>query len=65
MGDGWRVAVRIVTRRAQQALTVPVSAVFPWEASWSDATVSASARMGVFVVDGGRAVRLEPGQDGQ
>lgn len=54
-GDGWRVAVRIVTRRAQQALTVPVSAVFPWEASWSDATVSASARMGVFVVDSGRA----------
>jgi HlyD family secretion protein len=30
LGDGWRVVARILTRREPRALTVPVSAVFPW-----------------------------------
>ena len=30
LGDGWRVVARILTRREAGALTVPVSAVFPW-----------------------------------
>ena len=30
LGDGWRVVARILTRREPGALTVPVSAVFPW-----------------------------------
>jgi HlyD family secretion protein len=30
LGDGWRVVARILTRREPAALTVPVSAVFPW-----------------------------------
>jgi HlyD family secretion protein len=30
LGDGWRVVARILTRREPGAMTVPVSAVFPW-----------------------------------
>jgi len=30
LGDGWRVRVRLPTLQVTQALTVPVSAVFPW-----------------------------------
>ncbi|MFA6262742.1 MAG: efflux transporter periplasmic adaptor subunit, partial [Bacteroidia bacterium] len=48
LGDGFRVAVRIVTRSEAQVLRVPVSAVFPH-----------GAGVAVFVVDGGRA-RLKP-----
>lgn len=46
LGDGYRVSVRIVTLRREQALQVPVSAVF----SRADAT-----GMAVLVVEGGRA----------
>lgn len=46
LGDGYRVGVRIVTQSQDQALKVPVSAVFPR----SDTT-----GMAVFVLDRGRA----------
>jgi HlyD family secretion protein len=46
LGDGYRVAVRIVTEDRDGATTVPVSAVFPRP----DA-----AGMAVFMLDGGRA----------
>ncbi len=55
LGDGFRVGVRIVTRSEKQALTVPVSAVFPLAAE----AASAPGASGVFVLDGGRA-RLKP-----
>ena len=57
-GDGWRVTVRIVTRRAQDVLTVPVSAVFPWTGPLAPEDAPprpAPQRMGLFVVEGGRA----------
>ncbi len=50
LGDGYRVGVRIVTRRVEDALRVPVSAVFPRPGGQGTA---------VFVVDGERA-RLTP-----
>ncbi len=50
LGDGYRVGVRIVTRREEKALQVPVSAVFPRPGGEGHA---------VFVVDGDRA-RLQP-----
>lgn len=49
LGDGFRVAVAIVTRRLDDALRVPVSAVFPRPAGGH----------AVFVVDGAR-VRVQP-----
>jgi HlyD family secretion protein len=55
LGDGFRVAVRIVTRAEEGVLRVPVSAVFPLPADGS----GASPGMAVFVLDGGRA-RLQP-----
>jgi HlyD family secretion protein len=65
LGDGYRVGVRIVTRSEAQALTVPVSAVFPLPPSATSAAAAASApggaTHGVFVLDGGRA-RLQPVQ---
>lgn len=51
LGDGFRVGVRIVTRAEDQALVVPVGAVFPLPA---DAR-GVSPGMAVFVVDGDRA----------
>lgn len=45
LGDGFRVGVRIVTRRVEDALRVPVSAVFP----------RPEGGMGVFVVQARRA----------
>lgn len=45
LGDGYRVGVRIVTRHLDDALRVPVSAVFP----------RPDGGHAVFVVDGGRA----------
>jgi HlyD family secretion protein len=45
LGDGFRVAVRIVTRQQADALRVPVSAVFP----------RPEGGYAVFVVEGGRA----------
>nr|WP_316640728.1 efflux transporter periplasmic adaptor subunit [uncultured Roseateles sp.] len=47
LGDGYRVGVRIVTLAMEQALQVPVSAVFP--------VAGAEGGMAVFVVEAGRA----------
>jgi HlyD family secretion protein len=47
LGDGYRVAVRIVTQQVPQALQVPVSAVFP--------RPEQAGAMAVFVVRDGRA----------
>lgn len=56
LGDGYRVGVRILTRSAEGALLVPVSAVFPLPRV-------AAGRHAVFRVEGGRArlteVKLE------
>lgn len=49
LGDGFRVTVRIVTRQVDDALRVPVSAVFP----------RPEGGHAVFVVDAGHA-RLQP-----
>jgi len=57
LGDGYRVSVRIVTLSEDNALQVPVSAVFPLPAGGEavgDGS-TAAARHAVFVVDGGRA----------
>jgi HlyD family secretion protein len=48
MGDGFRVVVRVITNRVEQALVVPVGALFPNEGG-----------MAVYRVDG-RRVRLTP-----
>jgi HlyD family secretion protein len=53
LGDGFRVAVRIVTLALDSAVQVPTSAVFPLPAA--EGGEAAAARMAVFVVDGGRA----------
>lgn len=59
LGDGYRVAVRIVTRGEPKVLQVPVSAVFPRPG----AVPAGAPAHAVFVVAGGRAqlrpVRLE------
>jgi HlyD family secretion protein len=57
LGDGYRVSVRIVTLSEDNALQVPVSAVFPLPAGGAAAGggATAAARHAVFVVDGGRA----------
>lgn len=54
LGDGFRVAVRVVTRSEAQVLRVPVSAVFPRPQAPGDA---------VFLLQDGRA-RLQPVQVG-
>ncbi|HOX68507.1 MAG TPA: efflux transporter periplasmic adaptor subunit [Burkholderiaceae bacterium] len=61
LGDAFRVEVHIVTVAIDQALMVPVSAVFPLPAEARDADVNGrrEQRFAVFVVDGGRA-RLKP-----
>lgn len=60
LGDGYRVAVRIVTLSQREALTVPVSAVFPLPEGSADAAPAPSApRHAVFRLEGGRA-RLQP-----
>jgi len=62
LGDGWRVVVRILTRQEADVLRVPVSAVFPWGGPAGEGAAQESAeRMGVFVLEGGRA-RLRPVQ---
>lgn len=62
LGDGWRVVVRILTRQEADVLRVPVSAVFPWSGPAGEGAAQESAeRMGVFVLEGGRA-RLRPVQ---
>lgn len=50
LGDGFRVSVRLVVQRVDDALRVPVSAVFPRPGQ---------AGMAVFTIEGGRA-RLVP-----
>jgi HlyD family secretion protein len=55
LGDGYRVGVRILTQRVEDALRVPVSAVFPLPPEGN----GVSPGFAVFVVDGGRA-RLQP-----
>ncbi len=69
LGDAYRVSVRIITLARENAIQVPVSAVFPLSAQAStDASGSgnggndgndAAPRHAVFVADGGRA-RLVP-----
>lgn len=49
MGDGFRVTLRILTRQVDQAVLVPVGALFP----------IGDGGMGVFRVDGARA-KLQP-----
>jgi HlyD family secretion protein len=62
LGDGWRVVVRIITRQEADVLRVPVSAVFPWSGPVGEGAAQDTAeRMGVFVLEGGRA-RLRPVQ---
>ncbi len=69
LGDGYRVGVRIVTRSEPKVLQVPVSAVFPAQASEPTATqatpaasgTTAAAGSAVFIVDQQR-VRLQPVQ---
>lgn len=48
LGDGYRVGVRLVVRHEENALRVPVSAVFPRE-------VDGRREMAVFVIESGRA----------
>lgn len=48
LGDGYRVAVKVMTRRQDGALLVPVSAVFPLPGA-------EPGRHAVFVAEGGRA----------
>ncbi|MCR5882003.1 HlyD family efflux transporter periplasmic adaptor subunit [Rhizobacter sp. J219] len=55
LGDGYRVGVRVVTLSLDQAVQVPVSAVFPLPAGDGNGDVA----FGVFRLDGGRA-RLTP-----
>ena len=53
LGDGYRVGVRIVALARDDALRVPVSAVFP--STRAPAGEDGARAMAVFVVDGGRA----------
>jgi HlyD family secretion protein len=52
LGDGFRVGVRIITQAQEQALLVPVSAVFPLPAG---ATKGGEPGYAVFALEGGRA----------
>ncbi len=61
LGDGYRVSVRIVTLAKDQAVQVPVSAVFPLPASGTGeagGNPAAAARFAVFTADGGRALQV-------
>jgi HlyD family secretion protein len=76
LGDGFRVSVRIVTLAQDNALLVPVSAVFPLPAGSAENGASGASGANddamphhcVFVAEGGRA-RLRPvhlrGRNGQ
>lgn len=58
LGDGFRVGVRIVTVAQEEALQVPVSAVFPLPADGAGSgpdTTAESPTHAVFVIEGGRA----------
>lgn len=61
-GDGWRVTVRILTRRVEDALRVPASAVFPWTGAWPAEDAGAAgvvdAVNGTPGIQGGQGVRM-------
>ena len=62
LGDGFRVSVRIVTLAEDQAIQVPVSAVFPMPAGGTkdnNGGPATTPRFAVFVADEGRA-RMVP-----
>lgn len=63
LGDGYRVSVRILTDVVEDALCVPVSAVFPLPGQYAkrgtSTEVPADRPMAVFVLTEGRA-RLQP-----
>ena len=59
LGDGYRVALRVVTLARDQVLRVPVSAVFPLPAGSGTNGDRQSPGMAVFAVESGRA-RLVP-----
>src|SRR5690606_7985486 len=56
LGHGYRVGVRLVVRHEENALRVPVSAVFPRE-------VDGRREMAVFVIESGRA-KIVPVESG-
>jgi HlyD family secretion protein len=61
LGDGYRVVVRVLTREAEGATLVPVSALFPLpvvNGSAPPAAEPAAPRMAVFVVDEWHARRV-------
>ncbi len=60
LGDGYRVVTRVLTREAEDATLVPVSALFPLPADGAAAAGAepAAPRMAVFVVQEGRARRV-------
>lgn len=61
LGDGYRVVVRVLTREAEDATLVPVSALFPLPVANGappPTAEPAAPRMAVFVVDEGRARRV-------
>ena len=58
LGDGFRVGLRIITLAQDQAVQVPVSAVFPLPADSAEPAppqAGQAARHAVFVASGGRA----------
>lgn len=57
LGDGYRVVARVLTREAEDATLVPVSALFPLPADGAAAAGAETAvpHMAVFVVQEGRA----------
>jgi HlyD family secretion protein len=63
LGDAFRVGVRIVTLSLDDAVQLPVAAVFPLPARDDAGDGLPSGGMAVFVLDGGRA-RLVPVQLG-
>ncbi len=57
LGDGYRVGVRFVVTRAERALQVPTSAVFPWPDGTARPAAAAaeSPPMAVFLLEDGRS----------
>lgn len=55
LGDGFRVGVRIVVVARDDALLVPVSAVFPRPGAGGDEEVAGARPMAVFAIRDGRA----------
>jgi HlyD family secretion protein len=61
LGDGFRVGVRVVTSEVENAVKLPVSAVFP--VAGSAPAANGGGGMAVFVLENGRA-RIKPVQIG-